>query len=260
MRGNSQLILLLIIFGMSAISWIIGKLREQAAVKKMQDELKRRQEEEMRTGRAPDAAQPAQAKSELDQLRELALKRQEQLQQMRQAQRAKASEQPSQAAQARGMGIPFPTVPSTKKSGGPGIPRVEPAARLQRAPALPVPQPPGEPPGQRTRPATQKRLPGTPGRATVPPEIVAPLPAPVVPRRRTQAAVDSDPVIRAGARATRAESDPLSTDSGRRAAPVGLAALLGAATRPGANRREALRRAVVMAEIFGPPRSIRSQQ
>jgi hypothetical protein len=247
--GNYHLILVLLFFAFSAVSWVVGKLREQAAIKKARDEMKRARDEELRTGRA--VAQPAPTRGgELAELRELAMKRQQQLQQMRDMQKR---------------------APQTTRGGTPEI--------LVGAP-LPVPGLPNRPgtlsaPGMPRTPGT----PGIPGRPRpIPPQTVRPVPLPnrgvqdirpgtPTPRqqkkppmsRRDAAEADFRPpytVEPATPRRLVADShEPhhAITEAGatRRAAPIGLSALLGTAgTRPTTSD---MRRAIILSEIFSKP-------
>ncbi len=252
--GSGHLIILLIVFGMSAISWVIGKLREQAAIKRMKDELKRRQEEELRTGRTSEPSQPTKL-SELQQLRELAIKRQQQLEQMRAAQRTAGQ---ADAARARGtLGapsqggpvvlIPSPPIPTGRIPkptrapgvpgipGGPGVPRTIPGGGRPAGGAgssRPVPRRAAEPEPQRTL-------------ARPPATVPVPEPARGVTQGRGRlmeiASAQSD---RAG-------------DAGRPSAPaaVELAALVGLRARGGGAAE--LRRAILLSEVLGPPVSAR---
>jgi hypothetical protein len=247
--GNFHLIIVLLFFAFSAISWVVGKLREQAAIKKARDEMKRTRDEELRTGRA--VAPPAPTRGgELAELRELAMKRQQQLQQMRDMQK-------------RG--------PQTARSGTPEI--------LVGAP-LPVPGLPNRP-GTLSAPGIPG-TPGIPGRPRpIPPQTVRPVPLPnrgvqdIRPGTPTPRQQKNPPMSRRDAPG-RGEADfrpPYTVEpsaprrlvadtpepnhaigdsaASRRAAPIGLSALLGTAgTRPTASD---MRRAIILNEIFSKP-------
>lgn len=253
--GSSQLIIILIVFGFSALSWIIGQLRQQAAIKKTRDEMRKAREEELRTGRQ-GGTEPAQPRSsELAELRELAMKRQQQLQQMRDArQRATQGMQvrmPAPDLRNRPPQFPFPNQPRVPT--GPGIP-VPTAHTKPSRPGTPgTPGTPGLP-----NPA---RRPGPTGRIE---EIRPPTPT-GRPQRRAKAQPQSEesPVPaytaeRAPTRRLVADSDdPTNSanafaDRGKRnAAPIGFAALLG--TQGQKPTPAEMRRAIILSEILSPP-------
>ncbi|MBN8645692.1 MAG: hypothetical protein J0L61_10710 [Planctomycetes bacterium] len=240
MSGSSiHLILILLVFGASALSWVIGKLREQAAIKKMKDEAKRRSEEELRTGRVTSAPAEPSRSSELAELRELAAKRQQQLQQMRQAQKQTAQQRREEAA--RGP-APFPiSVPQSQRPSKPGAPGF---------PGMPR-QGPGVPgaPGTPTQPRARVLEVRVPSRRT---KESTPVPIPVIEQesRVRRLVADSPAPTMAAPAAARTAEEGVS-----RAIPVGFSALLG--LRPGTRDTGALKRALVLSEILGPPLATR---
>jgi colicin import membrane protein len=111
--GWIQFALLFLVFGFSAASWLYGKLREQAELKKMRDAQRRRREQELRTGRMTRAQAEAEAAAtagaagaggaatagakagssrDPEELRRLAERRQAQLRELRERQRQERTE------------------------------------------------------------------------------------------------------------------------------------------------------------------------
>jgi hypothetical protein len=124
---SNQFYLFAIVATLSLLSWIIGKLREQAEIKRAKDEARRRQDEQLRTGRssgAPAANAPAGASAQ-----ELAARRQAQLEALRKQQ------QINQRARAVGTAAPRPM---GQPGGPPGGPR--PMGPDPRQPGFGVPQ------------------------------------------------------------------------------------------------------------------------
>ncbi|MFM9957067.1 MAG: hypothetical protein ACKVZJ_03260 [Phycisphaerales bacterium] len=269
MQGNNlQLLLIILVFGFSAISWVIGKLREQAAIKKARDELRRARDEQLRTGRTPEEAGsgPSEAKTrsgDLNELRELAMKRQRQLEQMKEMQQQQMRSQRTAAQtptrdprQVPGTSsippMPFPIpgtpLPTPKPGGGgglrgpgmPGVPR-PPKQQSRRQPMQPSGGVQDIRPGQpamRPKPARPFKAEQT---FDVPPFMVA---EQATPRR-----------LLADSPMPGSEAAPL-TGVDRRAVPIGLSALLGR-TDGGRPTMAEVRRAVILSEIFGPPVSAR---
>lgn len=245
MSGSSiHLILILLVFGASALSWVIGKLREQAAVKRMKDEARRRTDEELRTGRITDAPAEPSRSSELAELRELAARRQQQLQQMRQTQKQTAAQRREDAARGPAP-VPIRSTPSqpSPRPGVPGFPGKRPA---------PASGGPGVPGGASQQPRTRVldvRVPTKKAKESAP----FPVPVPVPETTRVRRLVADTPSTAAGT--TQSAAFP-GGDDDRRAAPVGFSAILG--LRPGTRDPGALRRALVLSEILGPPVASRS--
>jgi len=241
--GNYQLILILIVFGFSALSWVIGQLRQQAAIKKTRDEMSRARDEELRTGRQSDTETNPSRSGELAELRELAMKRQQQLQQMRAAQ-----QRGTQGMQVR---MPAPD----RRVQAPQFPSPSQQSR-PTAPGIPKPARPGVPgvPSQARRPGTTGRIeeirPPTPAqrpqrRAMAQPQPEeAPLPAYTAERATTRRLVADadDPTNSVNAFADREK---------RNTAPIGFAALLG--TQGHKPTPSEMRRAIILSEIFLPP-------
>jgi hypothetical protein len=123
-----QLIMLLVVFGGSFLSWMAKKLSEKAEQKRRQDALERRQAEALRTGRPVPEAAPAAA-PETDRQRELAARRQAQLQELRRRQQERARKG---AATGRPAGPTPPAMPQRPQAG----------VRAPRGPApgSPIPQ------------------------------------------------------------------------------------------------------------------------
>lgn len=257
MGSNGHLIVLLIVFGMSAVSWIVGKLREQAAIKRMRDELKRRQDEELRTGRLLEAPEPTEKRGELAELRELAIKRQQQLEQMRRSQKQQAETQvivvsPSQAPPPVRRGPGVPGVPGgiggpggpgfpVKKTGFPGGP-----TRTQVPQPLPSPKPAQRPATPSTRSPQVVRQ-----RAQPPERASAGFAEPPKPRRPV---ADPPSAIQS---APQEQADGYLIAEARRVGPVGIAGMLGLAG--GKVTVADLRRQIVLGEILGQPLSLRGE-
>ena len=86
---------LILIMAISAVSWILQRLKEQAAIKKAKEAQERRKLEELRTGRALDAP-PGPERPDQAAMQDLAARRQAQLRELR------ARQQQQQA------GVPIP--------------------------------------------------------------------------------------------------------------------------------------------------------
>lgn len=83
-----QIIAIAIVLGVSGLSWLYRKLREQAALKRIEDERRRRQEELLRTGRDPlaEPAPPDDGGEERRRQHEIAARREAELQELRRRQ------------------------------------------------------------------------------------------------------------------------------------------------------------------------------
>ncbi|MGP1345880.1 MAG: hypothetical protein ACTS3F_04325 [Phycisphaerales bacterium] len=269
---TGQLIILALFFGITAISWIANKLREQAEIKRIRDEMRRREEEALRSTNVmrreeADAAVAQGAKTPMQvRMEELAARRQAQLRELRERQAREAQQQRQGGARQPGVllpggraGAPTPTRPG---------PRPIPGAQRQpttRAPQRPPVSIPGRTPG---RSAPQRPTPST-----------RPEPVPT-PRQREEAALRQAPPI--ADRSEEAPSTPIqrqeidtsalsmieSTAIGegrprkaRRAVSTVSAdvrALLGRA--PGADPHQRLRRQralLAAAEVIGTPAAFR---
>lgn len=263
MQGNYHLILVLIFFAFSALSWLIGKLREQAAIKKARDENRRAREEELRTGRVAEPPAPTRG-GELAELRELAAKRQEQLRQMREMQKrsaASARQRPQEAVVIGPSPIPLPGTPGPRPGiptmRGPGIPgtpgtpgvpvTLRPPTRSTNTSRTPMPdrgvqdiRPGAQTPKQKGRtPATRRE--DAPAEFVRPPFTVEP----AAPRRIVADTIDAFSI------------KDTAVGHPSRPARTGLAALLGTG---GARPNVAdMRRAIILTEIFSKPVSERGQ-
>ncbi len=136
MPQNYQVWIFVLLAAFSAISWVVKKLQEQAAIKAAQEREGRRSDEILRTGRDPQAqAEAARAPGNLDdaqaRLRELAQRRQAQLRELRKREQA----QGQQGAP------PQQPVPSHQPSAGPVTAELWPGGPvivLQHGPAAPA--------------------------------------------------------------------------------------------------------------------------
>jgi len=123
---------ILIIVAISIISSIVGKIKEQAEIKRAKDAAQRRYQEQIRTGQAPNPQQsqvrapgvlqaPQQSPASAgDQLRDIAARRQAELRELRKRQAAQREQRrmPKDPA-------PLPTQPTERRAAvvRPGTPR-----------------------------------------------------------------------------------------------------------------------------------------
>jgi hypothetical protein len=263
MQGNnSQLIIFLIVMAFSALSWVIGYLKEQSRIKKAKDEQKRRFEESLRTGRPVD--EPVRAK---DPAADLAARRQAQLQELRR-------QQVEERARAQG-GVVVVRGPSPGNSGGAGIPGTL---------GVPGPQQPQRPARgqvviQRGPNAgaqrTQRRDPQQPpvrAKETQPPTFASGNEPAMLQARRLREQSEREAAAQMASRieardAERRAAELAAQDRDRRLAAASSRAAsaakpLGGARglifdKSGAATSESLRRAIVLAEVFGRPVSDR---
>jgi hypothetical protein len=128
-----RLLIILLIAGSGFLRWVFVKLQEQAAKKRVQDEIECRRAESLRTGRnlevdiTPDpAVERARAETEA------AARRQAQIDEFRRRQQERAR----QRADAQRGSVPFPTEPASAQHPAPA--RAAPAPRP--TPARPVVQ------------------------------------------------------------------------------------------------------------------------
>lgn len=222
---STQFVILLIFAGISTLSWVFGKLREQAELKRARDEARRRRDEELRTGRAVETPAPGTRQSAAQsRAQELAARRQAQLEQLRRQQQARA-----QVAVPGGVVIVRGPQPPGAPARGPVVTR--------RLPAQPVPTGILVPPRKSsTRPAPTSRP-----AASQRPTLAAPS-APPAPRPAESAAEIGSHA------ASRPEHALRNTQSVR-----GL--LLGASDD--AARTRGLRALIGAIEVLGPPVALR---
>lgn len=146
--------------GISAISWILQRLKEQAAIKQARDEIARAKNEELRTGRSSAPTAPkAVAQTETQALQDLAARRQAQLRELRTRQMQQGQPQsttppvvltppparrPAPSAPQHGTLRPTP-LPGGPRTNAPTRPVPRSQQPLQRRPEsqpLPLPIPP----------------------------------------------------------------------------------------------------------------------
>ncbi len=256
-RNNPQFVVLLIFFGLSGLSWIMNKLREQKQIKQINDARRKRREEELRTGRSSPASpggDSSQQGEPLPSLEELAARRQKQLEELRARQQAKARQggkSPPPVVRPTG------TVPQSRPTIRPAPPMTPP-----RPPQMPVRPAPATPPGPPQRVPAGRGKPGAPKRRQI---VIGspPKPKPQPPRPTpVREAEQSTRTLRALASTTgvsdefgEATTQGLLTDihadpTASRDSAVGMAAA-------GAFSRDAMRRAIIMSEILSPPVSMR---
>lgn len=149
-----NLIVIALIVGFSALSWLARKLQEQAARKRALEEIERRREEMLRTGKDPAVLVAGPALSEQEaRLREIAARRQAQLQELRR--RAQMRQQSGGPVSVRTTPPPTPPRVATPPVPAPS-PRPSSATRPPQAPGRPASRPPARPvpePVRRPRPA-----------------------------------------------------------------------------------------------------------
>jgi hypothetical protein len=268
MNWNPNLILFLIFIGLPLLQWIAQKIKEQRDAAKAKENIRRRQEETLRTGRAPsederDGKDRADAKARLEAAqREAMQKRQEQLRELRRKQMQAQAEARARARQTQ------PTRPRpapTARAPQPQAPRQSP--RTMQAPA-PLPQSRHSQPS----PAPQR------SRAPQPPPVrSAPLERPggtrpseferITAQRRIEAArrqsmlqAQSDESERLGESSVRPMlAETLGTT--KRVASLGMPDASNATTS-GADLLANMdaddwRRGIVLAEVLGRPISLR---
>jgi len=252
---SSQFVLLLIFGGIAFISWLFGKLKEQAEINRARQQSRRQYEESLRTGRSE--GEPATATSQSTQtgmsqdLRTLAQRRQEQLRALREQQAERMRRGGAGRFQTT-AGAPDPTA----WSGGQTTPQ-QPARR-------PTPPPPIRRQPQQRVPQQRSRQP----QIRQPQQTTQQTRAPQPPQRRT--AVPPPPPTRTrherGQRIIEVERTPSSRKPARTRELSGTRSLLVpfsqeamSASAHQTRKRSArfshadLRRAVIMFEVFNKP-------
>lgn len=253
-RNNPQFVVLLIFFGLSGLSWIMNKLREQKQIKQINDARRKRREEELRTGRSTPASpggDSSQQGEPLPSLEELAARRQRQLEELRARQQAKAR----QGGKATPPVVrPTGTVPQSRPTIRPAPPVAPPQA--PQPPVRPIPPSPAQRvPTGRAKPGAPKRrqiVIGSPPKPKPQPSRPTPIREAEQPSRTLRALASTTGVSDEFGEATthglltniHAEATG-SQDSG-----VGIAGV-------GAFSRDAMRRAIIMSEVLSPPVSMR---
>jgi hypothetical protein len=243
-----QLILIVLVLGFGAVSWIIKWLRQQSAIKQAQSQRQRRFEESLRTGRIepeksghPAPGAPPITVSHADarqRLQELAQRRQRQLEELRRRQQGgvggspviqSAPAAPPPAARPPQPVLVFgPTGPTLRPA-----PTARPGAQRPQPQPAPTPRPARQP--QSRQAAKQQRKRAAAAQAALEAEA------------REAEAVHR--LVRDSAAET-AEARP-GGPTGRRPSPLALGL-----PRAGAGPEE-WRRAILMREILGTPVSLR---
>lgn len=261
---NIQVVVILLLFAFSGLSWLFRKLKEKAEVQRANAERQRQIEEMLRTGRDPvsgapvssaDAAArepvyvpPAVARADdpdTQRQREIAERRREQLRQLRDRLAGKPA--PSQPGPVSGELWPGGPVVVIGQAGSPAPQAPAPAGRAapQPRPAPPRQPPqarPGPTPPQQPRPTKKKR----PQPERTGPALSAEAIAGIRDRR------ESDQARRQGAaRITASDTDASRADAARvrRDAPM-----LGALVPQSPDQ---WRQAIIAAEILSPPVGLR---
>lgn len=236
-----NLLWVFLVIGAPAISWTVGKLREQYEKKRLRDIQRAREEEGIRMTRIADRGprvDPEQERAE--RLAELAARRQAQLEELRQRRGAQQPERRGEHQQGPVIvGMPTGAPPR------PGVPRA------------PRPQ---APPAGRT-PAGASR-----SRPTV--AVPAPVPAPVARPRGPVRPVAPTRPIESFERAAMAASAPIAASevhsvdldaAARRSHRTGTSASVRAMLRgEGPGGRSTLATALVLSEVLSKPMGLRS--
>lgn len=216
-----QLIIFLLIAGSGVLRWLLQKLQEQAAEKRRRDELERRQQEALRTGRDPVRIVVVEPSGDDERARrqaQEAARRQAQIEEFRRRQQERARQ--------RLETIPGRGVPPTRSTASP-----PPIVVIPGSTGPTVPQPARS--RQQRTPVQSKRRPQP-----------APPPAPEPPRRREPVVapplrpVESPSVGRLGTPAQRDPSAPKAETF----------AILTPPRSP-----QEWRRAILLTEILSPP-------
>lgn len=257
--NNSQLIIFLIVMAFSALSWVIGYLKEQSRIKKVKDEQKRRFEESLRTGRS--AEEPVLQK---DPAADLAARRQAQLQELRRQQMEERARGQGGVVVARAPGSAGGAgAPGTL--GGPGSQQRPGRGQIviQRAPNT------GAQRGQRRDPQQQ---PARPARDTPPPTFATGNDPTTLQARRQREQAERESAAQMALRieardAERRAAELSAQERERRLAAASTRAAsaakpLGGARgllfdRSGGATPEFLRRAILLSEVLGRPVSDR---
>ncbi len=243
---KTQVIILLLIFGASAIQWIIKNLKEQAAKKRAADERQRMEEEALRTGRSVSAEAGARlenvaarrmpaADPEEARLAELARKRQELVAELRRRAAAKQSGGGGGMSEA-------PRATARPPAKATARPAMTPSGGLTQSGEVRGVGPGGAVvPGPRGRGQVVERAAARPVQrpAVRPAARAAPKPTPVPLEEEEERRVPLVPAVAEGAVA--------SPRNASRGVPVFRAGM----------RPEELRRAIVLQEVLGPPASMR---
>lgn len=161
-----NLLWVFLVIGAPAISWTVGKLREQYEKKRLRDMQRAREEESIRMTRIADRGPRVDPEQErTDRLAELAARRQAQLEELRQrrgVQQQERREAPPQGPVIVGMPTgapPRPGVPRAPRPQAPPTGRTPPGPSRPRptvAAPTPVPPPAARPRGP-VRPVTPTR-------------------------------------------------------------------------------------------------------
>ncbi len=157
MNWNPNLILFLIFIGLPLLQWIAQKIKEQRDAAKAKENIRRRQEETLRTGRAPsederEARERASTQTNVDAAkREAMQKRQEQLRELRRKQIQAQAEARARARQTQ----------STKPRPAPSarVPQQPTSAPRQAPRTTPMPLPQQSRHSQPSPPAQRSRAP-----------------------------------------------------------------------------------------------------
>lgn len=163
--NNPNLWIILAVVGLSFLQWVVQRIREQAAINKAREAVRRKNEEALRTGRAPESEQ--QARQQLqetrtaldDKQRQAVERRQEQLRELRRKQmetQARARTRAS-AGSPRPGGATMP-IPTPTRSPAP--------ARVPTPPSR-TPQPRPTPTPVQARTGQTPPAPQTPKRSTL---------------------------------------------------------------------------------------------
>lgn len=226
--GN-QFILILIMFGLSFLSWLFKRMRERYVIKQARMLEERRREEALRTGRHADHSAPQHDTIAQRQAAEQARRAREQAAAQRRIQTGRVALGPASPGSrpAQGPSAPFPRAPMRPAAASPPARRPAPSPR------------PLQPKPQRQRPA-----PRAPERAAAP--------------RQAATLSPLGKVILENERSTQRlvmESAPAPPSVQSHGTYVGLRGTL--ATKP---TTAEWKRAIMLSEILGPPVSQREDE
>lgn len=248
-----QVLVLLLIFGASAIQWIIKNLKEQAAKKRMADERQRMEEEALRTGRSVAAESAARmenvasrrmpaADPEEARLAELVRRRQELVAELR---RRAAAKQGGGSAGASGVAAPSgsPRAMPNRATAATARPGMTASGGLTQSGEVR-----GVGPGGAVVPGPSGHARPVERVAVQPMQRPAQRPAPTRPAPKAKPAVIDEEERRAPLVAPMAAEGVVASPRGaNRGVPVFRAGM----------KPEELRRAIVLQEVLGPPASMR---
>jgi hypothetical protein len=243
-----QIIVIVVMVGLSALSWLFQKLSEQAQKKKQLDQTQKREQERLRTGRDPSQAPGGSPQTTRQQ--ELAARRQAQLEELRRRQQDRLARQGQAGPGQQGPPSPVVFIPG---SSGPIV--VTP--RQSAPPSRPMPRPQ---PQQRPQRLPQPQQRQQPRPVPTRPQPSRPTPTPRPAQRSARAAPEAQPRESGNQGELGSESHRLLADRPDVAAARAAADVAWHDARPAADvpkTRADWRRAIIAREILAPPVAMR---